>query len=100
MPEPITFEFGFSDGLEGWIGGFADYPFGAEGTFELNWDWQPLPDVLEGNGIYITGNNRSDDLFMFVKRRVEGLKPNAQYQLVFEVRFATSVRKLPVRPVL
>ncbi|MFW6309857.1 MAG: hypothetical protein ACOC1D_02035, partial [Prolixibacteraceae bacterium] len=32
-----------------------------------------------------------DDLFMFVKKQVDGLQPNAGYLVSFEVQFATNV---------
>jgi hypothetical protein len=38
-----------------------------------------------------SGNNHSDDLFMFMKRRVNGLEPNTVYYITFTVEFATNV---------
>ena len=46
---------------------------------------------LEGSGIYVQGHNRSDDLFMFLKRRVEGLRPGAEYRVHASVDLATNV---------
>ncbi|MGH8502947.1 MAG: PEP-CTERM sorting domain-containing protein [Gammaproteobacteria bacterium] len=82
-----TFSFDFSNSARGWTGGFADYPFGQEAFFELLFDLRPLlPDLNPNrNGLFISGANRSDDLFMFVKRRVTGLTPGAAYSVVFEV---------------
>ncbi len=38
---------------------------------------------------YMSGNNPSDDLFMFMKRKITGLQPNTTYQVTFVVEFAS-----------
>jgi hypothetical protein len=86
---PIIIDF--SNGLEGWIAGFADYPVGEEDFYELGWGWLPINKPLSGHGFYITGNNHSDDLFMFIKGQISDLKPETSYSLRFEVTFATAV---------
>lgn len=83
------FKFDFANGLGGWEGGFADYPVGEEVHYELKWGWQRMPKPLDGHGLYLSGNNHSDDLFMFAKRRIEGLQPNTPYALGFNVTLAT-----------
>ena len=49
------------------------------------------PDGLEGGGIYVQGHNRSDDLFMFLKKRVYGLRPDTTYAVSVSVDLATNV---------
>lgn len=80
----------FFKGLEGWVGGFADYPVGEEDFFELGWGWLPIADPLKGHGFYITGNNHSDDLFMFIKGQISGLKAHTSYALNFKITCATN----------
>ncbi|MGJ3247781.1 MAG: hypothetical protein ACFE0I_17100 [Elainellaceae cyanobacterium] len=80
----------FSYGLEDWSGGFADYPAGNKDFYELGWGWLPIGEPLSGHGFYVTGDNRSDDLFMFIKGQVSDLKPETDYLLNFEVTFATN----------
>ena len=90
-PVSNVFSFKLDSGNEGWEAGFADYPVGEETFFELQSGWQPLPTPLaDTNGILLSGNNHSDDLFMFIKRRVEGLSSNARYRLGFEIELATN----------
>jgi hypothetical protein len=36
------------------------------------------------------GTNRSDDLFMFLKKKITGLEPNTSYKLNFQVEFASN----------
>jgi len=86
-----AFNFDFSTETHGWIGGFADYPLGQEGFYELLFDFRPLlPDLNPNrNGLFIVGNNHSDDLFMFVKRRVTGLAPDQTYHVDFDVEIGS-----------
>ena len=52
--------------------------------------WGELPNGLEGYGIYLQGHNCCDDLFMFLKVQIEGLKPNTTYQVVFKIDLASN----------
>ncbi len=86
------FSFDFGSDAEGWTVEFADLPVDYDQSiFELDSGHRPLPDGLEGSGIYVQGHNRSDDLFMFLKRRVGGLRPNAAYTVSVSVNLATNV---------
>ena len=86
------FNFNFEDDAEGWTVGFADLPTNYDQSiYELDSDHRPLPDGLEGSGIYVQGHNRSDDLFMFLKRRVDGLRPNTVYAVSVSIDLATNV---------
>lgn len=88
----VTFDFDFNEGAQGWVAGFADYPVGEEVFYELESDWGQLPAPLDSlNGIYFSGNNHSDDLFMYIKRHLTGLKPNTRYAISFNVEIAINV---------
>ncbi|WP_068469445.1 hypothetical protein [Candidatus Protochlamydia phocaeensis] len=93
----LTFDFTFSKDYAGWVGDFADYDVNQETFFELGWAWTNLPSELAFNGLLLnkgmllTGNNHSDDLFMFIKRRIEGLKPNTSYDLTFFVAIEDNI---------
>jgi hypothetical protein len=80
----------FATSQHDWEPGFADYPPADEERFELSADHRPRPANLGGsNALYISGWNQSDDLFMFWKTRIVGLSPNADYDVVFEIEFAS-----------
>ena len=86
------FSFTFQSDAEGWTAGFADLPANFEPSiYELDSGYRPLPSGLEGNGLYIQGHNRSDDLFMFFKRRIDGLKADATYEIFASLDLATNV---------
>ena len=89
------FTYSFESGPEGWTGGFSDYPPGREDDFDLRFEHSPLPpplDTQEG-ALELSGWNQSDDLFMFIKKEIKRLKPNAEYSLSFNVQFASNVAK-------
>ena len=81
----------FGNGLNGWTGGFADYGKNM-GDLRLKWGLQDLPEELEqdGKGFYIQGMNRSDDLLMYLTRTLAGLKANTEYQVRFDLTFASN----------
>src|SRR5688572_21238698 len=86
--------FDFSQSLHEWTADFVDLPAqdGDSSFYELKFAYTDLPTNL-GNrkGVMLSGNNHSDDLFMFIKRKVTGLAPNTSYNLVFEVELASNV---------
>lgn len=85
------FTFDFNDDEEGWIMDFADYPVGEEVFYGLESDRTKLPDNLDQNqyALKLSGNNHSDDLFMFLKKKIIGLKPNTLYKIIFTVEIAS-----------
>ena len=93
IPESgIEFTYTFNNNEEGWIADFADLPVERDDAiYELDSEWREMPDDLEGYGIYIQGHNRSDDLFMYLKREVDGLEPGATYEATFKLDIASNV---------
>ena len=81
-PPDGVFIFDFDRGFQGFTAGFADYPKGQEDFFELTSGHRAIPSPLGSrSGLFISGNNRSDDLFMFFKGRIDGLIPGARYDI-------------------
>lgn len=87
-----TLTYDFDSDMEGWEADFADYPEGEETLYELKSKLIGLPSPLDSddNAIKLTGKNHSDDLFMFIKRKITGLEPNQRYGLTFNLKFATN----------
>lgn len=86
------FDFDFANGQQGWEADFADYPRGQETFYDLTSDYRVLPVPLNSrSGVFISGNNHSDDLFMYLRKRVGGLEPGSSYRAAFVVEFATDV---------
>ena len=87
----FSFEYDFSESTHDWVAGFSDYPAGPDDSafFELKHAYTGCP-TGSGKSIMLSGNNHSDDLFMFIKKRITGLKPSSDYTLTFEVELASN----------
>lgn len=96
IPDAQTLTYSFESGADGWVAGFADHPElktpGDSALYELASGLEALPSPLDGSkrAFYLQGHNRSDDLFMFMKRKIEGLEPNQDYALSFTLRLASN----------
>jgi hypothetical protein len=96
-PAPVSVSYDFRNGAQGWQAGFADYPpYTDNGFYELKAEIRSLPPELgNGTGFYIQGNNHSDDLFMFLKRRLtaaDGVVAGQTYQITFTLIFASNAQ--------
>lgn len=92
----VAFErrFSFVEGDPGgWIAGFAGYPRDAlEAYYEPVFEVRSLPhEVGAGQGLYVEGTNRSDGLFMFLKREIGELEPATTYDVVVRAALASDV---------
>jgi len=88
------FIYNFKTDSEGWVGDFADYPNqpNVESFYEFEFAHSNLPNPLnttEG-ALKQSGNNHSDDLFMFVKKKITGLESNKEYKIGIEIEIATN----------
>lgn len=90
----MKYKFDFSNLEDHWQGGFADYPSGNTSHYDMKVKPDSLPAPLDTSrtALMIQGINRSDDLFMFLKKRVAGLPESTSVKCRFEVRFATDAR--------
>ena len=90
----IRLDFDFRQGVQGWEAGFAEYGPEMEGMM-LEAGIRPLASELgiNGTGYYLQGMNHSDDLFMFLKRRLgtdDGVVPGQEYRVRFTIIFASN----------
>jgi hypothetical protein len=90
----IHLEFDFRQGAEGWEAGFAEYATEMEDMM-LEAEIRSLPSELgiNGTGYYVQGMNHSDDLFVFLKRRLgpdDGVVPGQEYRVMFTIVFASN----------
>ena len=82
--------YDFRQGAQQWQAGFSDYPSDNADIYQLDSGLRNLPAGFPGTGFYLAGMNRSDDLFMYIKRQITGLEPSTRYQLAVSVRFLTN----------
>lgn len=92
--ESKEFTFNFATDTEGWTGDFTDYPneSNVDKFYEFEFSYSTLPSPLNNSegALKQSGNNHSDDLFMFIKKKITGLEPNTIYKVDLEVEFATN----------
>jgi hypothetical protein len=89
-----TIAINFDTDSKGWIGDFTDYPEGQESFYELAWGWDNLPTPVNHaltKGLFLSGSNHSDDLFMYVRKQVSDLLPNTMYALTISAIIETCV---------
>ena len=91
----IRLEFDFRGGAQGWEAGFAEYALEMEDMIQLEAGIRSLPSELEigGTSYYLEGMNHSDDLFMFLKRRLgthDGVVAGQEYRIKFTIVFASN----------
>jgi len=85
-------EFDFAVSDHGFVAGFADYPSREfdPALYDFVANRRARPANLGGTpALFIGGSNRSDDLFMFWKKRITGLPPNTPVRLTMEIEFAS-----------
>jgi hypothetical protein len=92
-PNTKTFTYDFSTNQDGWLGGFADYS-DADATTNYNLVFLrttlPVPLNTSKSALKIGGTNYSDDLFMYIKKKIVGLEPNKTYKIKFDIEFASN----------
>lgn len=79
----------FAGSSDGWQGGFSDY-HADTAPLDVVWESRALPAPLSGQAYYTGGTNRSDDLFIYNKKKFSGYAPSASYLLSFEIEIATN----------
>lgn len=84
----------FTQSEDGWTGDFADYPATEYDSTEygLKIERADLPSYLASGkqALLVSGNNYCDDLFMFIKKKIDGLQPSTEYTIVFSVGMASN----------
>lgn len=94
----FSYEYDFAEGQHGWEGDFTDYPVADSLNYDLAAVYTDLPANLGENkkSMMFSGNNHSDDLFMFMKKKITSLQPNTDYTIAFDVEFASNAPKSSV----
>lgn len=91
-----TLKYDFSQDDGGWSTGVADLPADYQNQdyrIQMRTDSVKLHDGTSKRGMLLGGMNRSDDLFLFMTKKLDaaaGLKPNAVYDVKLRFDLATS----------
>ncbi|GAB3032250.1 hypothetical protein [Bowmanella dokdonensis] len=82
--------FDFEQTSHGWMAGFSDYPADNADSYELESGLKTLPTDSQKQGFMLSGMNRSDDLFMYIKGKVTGLEPSTRYIATLDMTFLSN----------
>jgi hypothetical protein len=88
LTSSITLTWSFASAAQGWTGNFTDYTLGMESSIGFQSGWSSMPSPLTGGGFKLSGNNASDDLWMFASRVLttsHGIVANALYDVTMTV---------------
>jgi hypothetical protein len=88
MKAQSEIEVNFNKTSTDWVGGHSDYTSDTQPT-DVVIQPRRLPGIFGGHGLYTTGTNRSDDLFIYIKKKFTGFAPDRDYLLTFSVTFLT-----------
>ncbi|OCT13449.1 hypothetical protein A8709_17740 [Paenibacillus pectinilyticus] len=90
----LSYDFSMDNG--GWTTGVADLPVSYQDQdYQINTkvDKVNLNDGKVINGMMLSGMNRSDDLFMYMSKKLDstaGLKPNTEYEVKLRLDLASN----------
>jgi len=84
-----TFDFSIDD--QGFVGGVADFAVTQSEQHMFTFENRDLPSPFQPGvkAQYMSGVNPSDDLFMYMKKKITGLQPNSMYEVGITVEFAS-----------
>jgi len=88
----VDIEVDFSAWNSRWTGAASDH-IAATAPSEVVFRMEELPAPADGRGVLIAGRNHSDDLFLYIKRRFEGMRPVTAYHLAFTLRYVSNAPK-------
>jgi len=88
----VDIEVEFSAWMSKWTGAASDYT-SETAPSEVVFRMEELPAPADGRGVLIAGRNHSDDLFLYIKRRFDGMRPVTTYHLAFTLRYVSNAPK-------
>ncbi|MGY4397263.1 hypothetical protein ACVWZA_002457 [Sphingomonas sp. UYAg733] len=90
-PGQQTIAFSFAAADPAWTSAYADYTLGQEASIGFTTNYEELPAPLNTlRGLRHFSRNASDDVFMYIHRRIDGLRPATRYRLALLVTIATN----------
>lgn len=87
----ITVDSRFDTDTSGWTGGFAGHSALIKDTFDIEFSRAHMPAPLDTTkfGLRMLSDNADNEMFMFLKKRITGLKSNTDYHITFDVNMVT-----------
>lgn len=93
----VSDSYDFSQDLHGWETDFAYYSVTKSATdsggYNLSSEYTSLPENLGyRKAIKVSGTNVDGKLFMYLRKKISGFKPNTDYTMALEVELASNAR--------
>ncbi|MFC6193984.1 hypothetical protein ACFP1I_20385 [Dyadobacter subterraneus] len=91
LEQVVTSDFELN--ADDWTGDLSEYSTATDtSSIEFRSGRTTLPSPLNTKtyGFMLQSHNRSDDMFMFLKKKIGGLKSNFKYNVTFEIDLATN----------
>lgn len=93
-PAVVTVNDDFRSGALGWEADFSDYSTATAPVMDFASGIRTLPAELgQGTGFFLQSANRSDDVFMFLRKKLtpaDGIRPNQLYDVSFDIAFGSN----------
>lgn len=91
--EKVVIDSNFDQSTDNWTADLAEYSIETDTSIiEFRYGRKSLPASLDKSrrAFMMQSHNRSDDMFMYLKRKVTGLRANQAYNVVFNIELATN----------
>jgi hypothetical protein len=93
----FSINYNFQSGAEGWLADFTDYPVNENPEADTIYHWKAelinSPSGTNGAVAYMLScDNINGDIFMFLKKKIGGLKPNTNYNVVYEIALSSTAQ--------
>jgi len=87
--------YDFNDSQYEWSGDFTDYKIrdSSQVKFQFLYTNVPTNTPVSQRSLVLSGINTSDDLFLFIKKKITGLKPDTEYTIAFDVEMTCNSDK-------
>ncbi|UFH53818.1 hypothetical protein [Spirosoma sp. KNUC1025] len=87
----LPYQSTFQTNNDGWTADIVDYGTAQDTSMRFKSARTSLPTPLDSarKSLMLSSMNRSDDAFMFLKKKITGLQPNTNYSLVFNIELAS-----------
>ncbi len=80
VPPDVLYSTDFRQDRNGWTASYTDYSTQVTDLdFKTAWTALPQPLDTTQKSIMVSSMNRSDDTFMFLKKKLTNLRPNTAY---------------------
>lgn len=94
--DEIVLRYVFNEGSHGWLASFTDYSLETADLQRIAELREFPPEIAPGwRSFFLQSMNRSDDLFMFLKKQIgagEGVRPNQLYSISIDTSLASEAQ--------